>query len=172
LQKGTRQVKDSIAEKTKEKWRGKRMHRQFPRMLDEKLVHNEPSYRWLKFGNLKGETESTIVAAQDQEISTNCFKNKILKEEVDSKFRLCKQHEETNLTSGCPILAKNEYLMRHDKVGVQLHYSICRALGVEMTDKWYTRTRPPKPVYEHENVTVLWNQGAIQTVKLRQISQI
>jgi hypothetical protein len=52
-----------------------------------------------------------------------------LKEEVDSKCQLCTQHEETinRLTSGCPILAKNEYLMRHDKVGAHLHYSICRA---------------------------------------------
>ena len=30
----------------------------------------------------KGETESTIVAAQDQEISTNYFKNKILKKKL------------------------------------------------------------------------------------------
>jgi hypothetical protein len=38
-----------------------------------------------------GETESTIVAAQDQAISTNYFKNKILKEEIESKCRLCKR---------------------------------------------------------------------------------
>jgi hypothetical protein len=95
------------------------MHGQFPHSLDEKLVDNEQSYRWLKFGNTKGEPESAIVAAQDQAITTNYFKNKILEEEVDSKCRLCKQHEETidHLTSGCPILAKNEYLMRHCKVG-------------------------------------------------------
>ena len=37
--------------------------------------------------------ESTIVAAQDETISTNQFKNKILKEEIESKCRLCKQHE-------------------------------------------------------------------------------
>jgi hypothetical protein len=81
------------------------MHGQFPRNLDEKLVGNEQSYQWLKFGNIKGETESTIVAAQDQAISTNYFKNKILKEEFDSKCWLCKKHEETidHLTSGCPI---------------------------------------------------------------------
>jgi hypothetical protein len=35
------------------------------------------------------------VAAQDQTISTNYFKNKILKEVIESKCRLCKQHEET-----------------------------------------------------------------------------
>jgi hypothetical protein len=80
------------------------------------------------------------VAAQDQAINTNYFKNKILKEEVDSKCQLCKQHEETidHLTSGCPILVKNEYLMRHNKVGAHLHYSIHKALGIKMTDKWYT----------------------------------
>ena len=108
----TRKVKDSIAEKTKERWQGKRMHGQFPRYLDEKLVDIEQSYhRWLKSGDIKGETESTIVAAQDQANSTHYFKNKILKQEIESKCRLCKLQEETidHLTSGCPILAKNEY---------------------------------------------------------------
>ena len=65
-------MKDSIAEKTKERWHGKKMHGQLPRKLDI-----EQSYRWLKSGDIKGETESTIVAAQDQAISTNYFKNKI-----------------------------------------------------------------------------------------------
>jgi hypothetical protein len=45
--------------------------------------------------NNKGETESTIMAAQDQEITTNYFKNKIFKEEIGTKRRLCEQHEET-----------------------------------------------------------------------------
>ena len=128
-------------------------------ILDEKLLDIEQSYHWLKSGDIKGETESTIVATQDQAISTNYFKNKILKEENESKCRLCKQHEETidHLTSGFPILAKNKYLMRHDKVCSHLHYSICKALGNETTDKLYTHM--PKPVYEKGDVTVLWNQA-------------
>jgi hypothetical protein len=44
-----------------------------PRSLDEKLVDKEQSYQWLKFGDIKGETESTTVAAQDQAVSTNYF---------------------------------------------------------------------------------------------------
>jgi hypothetical protein len=122
-------------------------------------MHIEQSYRWIKYGDLKGETESTIVEAQDQGISTNYFNNRILKEEIESKCRLCKQHEETidHLTSGCPILAKNEYLMRHDKVCTHLHYSICKALGTETTDTWYTHE--PKPVYEERDVTVLWYEA-------------
>ena len=80
-----------------------------------------------------------------------------MKEEIESKYRLCKQHEETIdlLTSGCPILAKNEYLMRHDKVCAHLQYSICKALSTETTDKLYTHM--PKPVNEEGDVTVLWN---------------
>ena len=94
-------MEESITEKTKESWHGKKMHGQLPRNLDKKLVDNEKAYRWLKSGDIKGETESTIVAAQDQSISTNYFKNKILKEETESKCWLCKQHEETidHLTS-------------------------------------------------------------------------
>ena len=137
----------------KRKWHGKRMHGQLLRNLDEKLVDIEQSYRWLKSDDIKGETESTIVAAQDQAISTNYFKKKILKEEIESKCRLCKQHEETidNLTSGCLILAKNEHFMRHDKVCTHLHYSICKALDTETTDKWYTHM--PKPVCEEREMS-------------------
>ena len=70
-------------------------------------------------------------------IKYKLFKNKILKKEIESKCRLCKQHKETidHLTSGYPILAKNEYLMRHDKVCAHLHYSICKALDIETADK-------------------------------------
>jgi len=39
----------------------------------------------LKFGDIKGETESTTGAAQDKTIHTNYFKNKILKEEIDDQ---------------------------------------------------------------------------------------
>jgi hypothetical protein len=38
--------------------------------------NREQSYRWLKFGDIKGETESVILAAQDQAISTNYLKKK------------------------------------------------------------------------------------------------
>ena len=71
VQKETRKMKDSKAEKTKGGWHGKRMHGQLTRNLDKKLVDIEQSYRWLKSGDIKGETESTTVAAEDQAISKN-----------------------------------------------------------------------------------------------------
>jgi len=71
-----------------------------------------------------------------------------LKEEIESKCRLCKQNEETidHLNLECPILAKDEYLIRQGKVGRYFHYSICRDLGNETTDKWYKHM--PNPVFE------------------------
>jgi hypothetical protein len=79
------------------------MQGQLPHNLEEMLVDTEQSYWWLKSRDIKGETESTRVAAQDQAISTIHFKNKILKEIISSKYQLCKQHEESidHLTSEC-----------------------------------------------------------------------
>ena len=54
-------------------------------------------------------------------------------------------------------MAKNEYLIRHDKVCTHLHYSICKAICIENTDKCYTHM--PKPVREEGDVTVLWNRA-------------
>jgi hypothetical protein len=70
LQRGTSLIKYSIAEKINERWRGKRMQGQLPSNFDGRLVGNEQSYRWLKYGDIKGETDCTIVTTQDKAIST------------------------------------------------------------------------------------------------------
>jgi len=59
----------------------------------KKLVENEESSWWLKFGDIKGEAESKVVAVPGQTISKNYLQNKIWKLQIDSKFRLCKQQE-------------------------------------------------------------------------------
>jgi hypothetical protein len=65
-------------------------------------VGKKQSYQWLKFGDIKGGTESTVVAAQDQALSINYFKKNI-KKEILIKCRLCKGYGETSdhITSGC-----------------------------------------------------------------------
>ena len=45
-------------------------------------MDNEQWCQWLKFGDIKGETESTIAGAQVQAISTNSFKIKFWGKEV------------------------------------------------------------------------------------------
>jgi hypothetical protein len=85
------------------------------------------------------ETESRVVAAQDQALSSNCFKNTILKEEIESKCRARKEYEGTinNLTLECTILAKNEHTIRHGTVCTHLHYSVCMKLGIETAENRY-----------------------------------
>jgi len=74
------------------------------------------------------------VAAQDQALSTKYYATKILHTETDSKCRLRQHHDETidHITSACPILTKEQYVKRHDKVNAQIHFNICKKIGVQL----------------------------------------
>ena len=63
----------------------------------------------------KRETESLIVAAQNQSIRTNLVKAKIDKSQKDMLCRLCKKADESrdHVVSGCSKLALKEYKRRH-----------------------------------------------------------
>jgi len=66
-------MKDSMPEKIKERWRGKRMHGQFPCNLDEKLVDNEESYSWLNLETLRKKKK----AQQRQQFAQTVLKIKV-----------------------------------------------------------------------------------------------
>jgi len=87
------------------------MHGQYIRNIDRQLVSEEDTFLWLSKGDIKAETESEIVAGQDQALQTKYYATKILSTETDSKCRLCKQFDETiyHIISACPILAKEQY---------------------------------------------------------------
>ena len=74
-------------------------------------------------------------------INTKYYATKILHTETDRKCRLCQQHDETidHIISACPILAKEQYVKRHDKVSAQIHFNICKEIGVQLDKKkhWY-----------------------------------
>jgi len=71
------------------------MHGQFIRNIDRQLISEDDTFLWLSKGDLKAETESETVAAQDQALQTKYYATKILNTETDSKCRLCKQFDET-----------------------------------------------------------------------------
>jgi hypothetical protein len=54
----------------KNKWKNKAVHGQYIRNIDRQLNSEEDTFLWLKKGDLKAETESEIVAAQDQVLQT------------------------------------------------------------------------------------------------------
>ena len=60
---------------------------------DGQLISEEDTFLWLSRRDLKGETKSEIIAAQDQALQTKYLATKILQTETDSKCRLCKQFD-------------------------------------------------------------------------------
>jgi hypothetical protein len=38
-----------------------------------------------------------------------------------------------HIVSACPMLAKEQYIKRHDRVCSQLHFDICKEIGVKWT---------------------------------------
>ena len=59
----------------------------------------------------------------------------------------------------CPILAKEQYIKGHGRVGAQLHFNIYKETGVDW-DKKHLYGHVPKSVETSQGgkVTILWNQ--------------
>ena len=75
-------------------------------------VDQQMTHQWLRSTGLKAETESLIIAAQDQSLTTRSYHHRIIKDGTDPQCRLCGKYEETidHIVSGCPELAKTEYI--------------------------------------------------------------
>ena len=57
------------------------------------------------------------------------------------------------------MLAKEQYIKRHDRACAQLHFNICKETGVQL-DKKHWNEHVPKSVETSQGgkVTILWNQ--------------
>jgi len=56
--------------------------------VERELVSEEVTLLWLSRGDLKGETESELITAQDVVLQTKHRVTKILQQETDSKCRV------------------------------------------------------------------------------------
>ena len=69
-QYGIQHTKARLGESIKKKWENKVMHEQYIRNIGRLLIGEEDTFLWLSKGDLKEETESEIVAAQDRALQT------------------------------------------------------------------------------------------------------
>jgi len=160
-QEGIQHTKARLGEVLKNKWKNKVMCGQYIRNIDRQLISEEDMFLWLSKGDLKEETESESVAAQDQALQTKYYATKILNTETDSKCRLCQQFDETidHIISACPILAKEQYISRHDRVSAQLHFNICTETGAQLDkNHWYKHVPKSVETSQGGKVTILGNQ--------------
>ena len=93
----------------------------FKRQTNE--FSHEKFWKWLRKGNLVRETESLLIAAQNNAIRTDYIKASIDKMQQNSRCRLCGDRDETiNLiVSECSKLVQKGYKIRHDWVWKMIH---------------------------------------------------
>jgi hypothetical protein len=160
-QDGIPNTRARLEESLKTKRENKVMHGQYIRSTDKQLISKGDTFLWLSKGGLKAETGSEILAAQDQALQTKCHATKILQTEKESKCRLCHQFEERvdHIMSACPILAKEQYIKRHDRACAQMPFNICKELGVKLDSEfWYEHAPKSVEISQVGKVTILWNQ--------------
>jgi len=137
-------------------WKRKALHGKFFDLLNKLFVDKTRSLCWLRKSTLKGVSEGFICAAQDQSLRTrNCSKH-ILHKNTDDKCNLCQKNAETldHLLSSCEVLAKTEYIVRHNTVAKCIDWCICRASGFDCSSVWWNHQ--PPPVLDSEQYMIMW----------------
>ena len=121
-------LKGSKKEKRLEDWEEKVLHGQYLRQTNE--VRSDQCWAWLQNGDLKRETESVIVSAENQSIRTNLAKAKIDKSQGDSLYRGCRKVEESigHIVSGCIKLGSllESVILKLEINGMKMSHKVFR----------------------------------------------
>ena len=98
-------IDERVTTTRKQEWEGKQLYGRFKRLINN--ISHQKSWTWLRKGNVKRETESLLIAAQDNAIRTNHIKARIDKTQQNSKCRLYCDRDETinHIISECSKLA-------------------------------------------------------------------
>ena len=120
-------------------------------------ISHRKTWTWLRKGNLKRETESLLIAAQNDAVKTNHIKARIDKTQQNSNCSLCGDKDENinHIISECRKLARKEYKARHDWVGKVIHWEMCKKFKFYHTNKRYKHN--PAPVLDNHTHKLLWD---------------
>ena len=74
--------------------------------------------------------------------------------------RLCDESSETvmHLSSGCPVLAKLKYRIRHDIVGKHIHWLLLKKYGMPTGNKLYIHVPNVVTERDDDKVTIYWDK--------------
>ena len=147
VSESAKEFKSRRAKECRQNWIDKAMHGQFIRQTE--AVAAKETWAWLSRGGIKRETETLILAAQEQAIRTNQIKAKIDRTQEDCLCRMCKQADETvnHLLSECSKMAQREFK--------KIHWEVCLKYGFDVKRKWYEHE--PETTMENDISTILWD---------------
>ncbi|XP_067945181.1 uncharacterized protein [Watersipora subatra] len=139
----------------KNDWRTKPVHGAYRRQIS-KVGDLHQTYMWLKNGNLTTNTDSLIIAAQEQVLPTRQLQTKVYHTRDDPRFRLCRDAPQTiqHIISGCKQLAGNDYPEWHNHVARVLYRSLCNEYGLNKPQHSF---EGPVEVNENDLAKILWD---------------
>ena len=141
-------IDDRMTTTRKQKWEEKQLYGRFKRLINN--ISHQKTWTWLRKWNLKRESESLLMEAQDNAIRTHHIKERIDKTQQNSKCRLCGDRDETtnHIISECSKLAQKEYKARHDWVDKVIHWEMCKKFKFDHINKWFLHN--PAPILEND----------------------
>ena len=108
----------------------------------------------MKEGHLKKETEAMVCATQEQALQVNSIKHHLDDQDISPMCMLCGKSSQTviHFSSGCPVLAKSKYRIRHNIMGEHIHWLLLKKHGILTRNKWYSHV--PDVMAETDDVEV------------------
>jgi len=105
--------------------------------------------------------ESLIIAAQDQALNMRYHQKNIMKQQTDSKQRMCYNAEEhtKHTVVGCTNLAPSEYSNIYNMVSGYIHQTICKHMGLQVTNRYYEHIS--ERVININGTTIMWDAPVI-----------
>ena len=110
----------------KQKWEEKQFYGRFNWLISN--ISHEKTWMGLRKENLKRETKSLLIAAQNNAIRTNHVKARIDKMQQNPRCRLCGDSDETinHIISECCKLTQEKYKTRNEWVDKVIHLKLCK----------------------------------------------
>lgn len=151
-------VKRSTLEQ-KSSWKSKVLHGKYPTDLEKNEIDKDTSILWLKKGYLHPETEGFMMAIQDGVIKTRNYEKHILKSNQEDRCRKCNNVGESieHISAGCPALANNAYLSRHNAVAKIIHQQLGQKVKLLNNPPPYYKYNPT-PVLESAEALLYWDR--------------
>ena len=153
----SQKFKEALNKQNHEKFLSKAQHGILFRQMKQNNLNTKKSLSWLDKCHLSPQSEGYICGMQELAIFTRWHEKNILKTSTTDQCRICGKETETtfHLLAGCDVLAKKEYLDRHNNVARYVHYSLCKTFGFQTEKKWHLHR--PADVIMDNKAEIIWD---------------